>query len=73
LFVLNYWGEVEERGPSGTEGIVGGPFFARFPTEFLRSTSSHPAGRNDRSTLFIAAEAFRTENSTGRIAGNVET
>jgi hypothetical protein len=26
LFVLNYWGEVEEFGPSGTEGIVGGPF-----------------------------------------------
>jgi aconitate hydratase len=27
LFVLNYWGEVEAFGPSGTEGIVGGPFF----------------------------------------------
>ena len=43
LFVLNYWGEVEDFGPSGTEGIVGGPF--SFPSQPSFSRSSRLSRR----------------------------
>jgi hypothetical protein len=68
LFVLNYWGEVEERGPSGTEGIVGGPF--SFPTFQANSSGSNltdPVVFGPPRDSFIAAQAFDTENINCRL------
>jgi len=65
LFVLNYWGEVEERGPSGTEGIVGGPFSFPLSGKSSGSDSNELVTFGPPLNSFIAAQAFRTENSNG--------
>jgi hypothetical protein len=67
LFVLNYWGEVEEFGPSGTEGIVGGPF--SFPPSRHLPQSLSFFQNKLRASLrcprnsFIAAQLRNTDNT----------